>query len=74
MATLKRNLKKLIKSKYLYNRIKRDHMKKFLALILLGVGFASQIEVSDNNYPDFPPCNLPEPSPPSTPRESDDKK
>lgn len=58
-------------------------MKKLVALLLLGAGIASQVETSDNNYPDTPPCNLPTPSPKEqngnssaapTPRASDDDK
>lgn len=48
-------------------------MKKLL-LALMIAGFVNPLLSSDNNYPDTPPCNLPEPSPPSTPRESDNKK
>lgn len=53
-------------------------MKKLVAILLLSAGFASQIEVSDNNYPDCPPCNIATPSPrntpATTPKGSDDKK
>lgn len=58
----------------MYNQNKGPIMKKLVAVLLLGIGIASQ--ASDNNYPDTPPCQLPEPSPPSTPRGSDssDKK
>lgn len=58
----------------MYNQNKGPIMKKLVAVLLLGIGIASQVVPSDNNYPDTPPCNLPEPSPPSTPRGSDDKK
>ena len=56
-------------------------MKKVLAIVLLGIGFASQVAPSDYDNRENEPgygqgCNCPTPSPKTSPRndDSNDKK
>jgi hypothetical protein len=50
--------------------MKTQVLKKLVATVLLGAGFASHIETSDNNYPNCPPCNVGTPSPKNSPQSS----